>query len=110
MMLRVAGGAVGMPSFMTTAGSALVAGAAMAVVMAALQVLLPVALVVGGIVYVGAFVLAERRVAPADLQVLAGMLPQPPSGTPTVMTGPDRRATSYRPAVALCPRCGTARR
>ena len=40
-----------------TAGSALVAGAAMAVVMAALQVLLPVALVVGGIVYVGAFVL-----------------------------------------------------
>jgi len=40
--------------------------------MAALQVLLPVALVVGGIVYVGAFVLAERRVAPADLQVLAG--------------------------------------
>lgn len=74
MMLRIAAAAVGRPDLKATAGAALAAGIAMAAVMALLQSLLPVALVAGGLAYATVFVLAERRAAPADLQVLSGLL------------------------------------
>ena len=75
MMLRLVVPAVGAPPVLGTVGSAAVAGAAMAAVVAALHGVVLAALAAGAVVYPVVFWLVERRVAPADLAVLAGMLP-----------------------------------
>jgi O-antigen/teichoic acid export membrane protein/peptidoglycan/xylan/chitin deacetylase (PgdA/CDA1 family) len=52
----------------------LTAGAAMTLVMLALMELPLLALVAGALVYVGVFVLLERRIAPGDLSFVEGLL------------------------------------
>ena len=75
MMLRIVIPAVGAPPVLSTIGSAALAGAAMAGVVAALHGVALLALAAGAVVYPVVFWLVERRVAPADLAVLVGMLP-----------------------------------
>lgn len=50
------------------------AGAAMAIPMAALSGLLPIALLAGGAAYLGAYVLLERAIAPLDLEFALSMV------------------------------------
>lgn len=70
VLMRITVRLVGRFDLRATVGSALLAGAGMALVMVALAAILPVALLAGTVVYVGAFALAERRLAPSDLELV----------------------------------------
>ena len=70
VLTRITVRLVGRFDLRATVGSALLAGAGMALVMVALAAILPVALLAGTVVYVGVFVLAERRLAPSDLELV----------------------------------------
>jgi O-antigen/teichoic acid export membrane protein len=83
LTLRIAVRSVGGIDVVPTLGGPLVAGAAMALMLAALHAVLPVALAAGALAYLGVLVAVERRLAPADLAFVTGMvrdrLPRRPS-------------------------------
>jgi O-antigen/teichoic acid export membrane protein len=70
MAVRVAGGVHWTPML----ASPLLAGAACTIPMLLLDDHLAVALAAGGVVYVAAFVLLERAIAPADLRFATSLL------------------------------------
>lgn len=90
-VVGVAARTVGGLRWLSMLVSPLVAGAAMAGTMLALDGTLAGALAGGGAVYVGAFLLIERLLSPADLRFVANLLRRGLPSRPAADQLPDRR-------------------